>query len=53
MNARIRKLTRVLERAQREPALSDALKVADTEHGRDVLAAIMQAAAEIAAGARS
>lgn len=48
LNARIKKLARILERASREPGLAKALRMADSEVGRDVLEAAMKAAGEIA-----
>jgi cell division septum initiation protein DivIVA len=53
VNARVKKLSRILERAGREPALARSLRLADSEVGRDVLDAALRAAEEIGAGARS
>jgi len=48
VNARIKKLSKVLERASREPTLARSLRLADSEVGRDVLEAATKAAGEIA-----
>lgn len=47
INARIEKLSQILERVKDEPALARALRFADTERERETVAALLQVAAEI------
>lgn len=48
LNARIKKLGKIIDRASREPTLARSLRLADSEHGRDVLEAAMKAAVKAA-----
>ncbi len=47
INARVAKLAEVIGRARSEPALARLVVMADSERGRDVVAQVMRAAAEV------